>query len=211
MTASPSDVTADAVVGVVAVVDGRAARSRRTRAAIVDAFVALLADGDLRPTAARIAERAGISVRALWTHFGELDELAAAAAAEVLARQDASFTPVDPLLPLGPRVAAFCRQRARLLESVGPYARASQLQEAFSPQLRAYHRLHVERVVAECRTLFADVLRQRSTAETEALLAALAATCTWGAWATLRDDLGLSPARARSVLQRSVTALLAPP
>ena len=47
---------------VLAPLDGRLARSARTRHAVVDALLDLLGEGDLRPTAARIAERAGVSL-----------------------------------------------------------------------------------------------------------------------------------------------------
>ena len=43
--------------------DGRTLRSLRTREAIVDATIALLEQGDLRPTAPRVADQAGVSVR----------------------------------------------------------------------------------------------------------------------------------------------------
>ena len=44
-------------------VDGRTARSERTRTAIVDAHLQLIREGDLRPTAEKIAKQAGVSLR----------------------------------------------------------------------------------------------------------------------------------------------------
>lgn len=188
------------------VVDGRTARTLRTRAAIVDAHVALLAEGGLRPTADQIATRAGVSVRSLWIHFPDLEALFAATAAEVLARQDVAFRPVDPALPLAARIDAFCRQRAAVLERVAPFARASILREPFSPALRDYRQRHVQRVLDEVRVLFGAELEQG--AEPAATTHAIAAAATWGSWASLRDDLGLSAARSRAVMVRTVTALL---
>jgi TetR/AcrR family transcriptional regulator, regulator of autoinduction and epiphytic fitness len=49
--------------------DGRVARAERSRRAIVAAHLALIDEGDLRPTGERIAERAGVSLRSLWTNF----------------------------------------------------------------------------------------------------------------------------------------------
>ena len=49
-------------------VDGRTARAERTREAIVTAHLELVGEGDLRPTGERIAELAGVSLRALWTN-----------------------------------------------------------------------------------------------------------------------------------------------
>lgn len=188
-------------------VDGRTARSRRTRAAIVDAFVALLDSGQ-QPTAGQIADAAGVSVRLLWVHFGDFEELLEATAAAVLARQDATFRAVDPRLPLEERIAGFCRQRARRLEAIAPQARASQLREGISPSLRRYRRLHTERVADELRVLFAEELAPLSGAGRASVVASLTSACSWGAWSVLRDDLGLTPARARTAMRQSVTALL---
>src|SRR3954470_21512717 len=55
--------------------DGRVARSARTRRAIVDALRSLHHDGDLRPTAPRVADRAGVSLRTVWQHFNDLESL----------------------------------------------------------------------------------------------------------------------------------------
>jgi TetR/AcrR family transcriptional regulator, regulator of autoinduction and epiphytic fitness len=188
--------------------DGRAARSQRTRAAIVAAHADLIGEGDLRPTGERIAGRAGVSRRALWLHFAEMEALFEATAAEVLRRQDLAFRPVDPGLDLTERIDRFCRQRATLLESIAPFARASQLREPYSPALRAYHGRHVGRVVDEIRVLFAGELRQAGPSARDRVVAALAAATTWGSWSVLRDDLGLGSQRSRAVMIHTVTALL---
>ena len=193
------------------VVDGRTARTRRTRAAIVDAHVDLLAEGSLRPTAEEIATRAGVSVRSLWIHFPDLEALFAATAAEVLSRQDQAFRPVDPGIPLAARIDAFCRQRAAVLEQVAPFARASILREPFSPALRDYRRRHVQRVFDEVHIVFRAELAGVPEPDRSSLAHAIAAAATWGPWASLRDDLGLSTARSRAVMVRTVNALLTDP
>ena len=55
--------------------DGRIARSHRTRRAIVDAMRALHGEGDLRPSASRIAGRAGVSLRTVWQQFADMEAL----------------------------------------------------------------------------------------------------------------------------------------
>jgi TetR/AcrR family transcriptional regulator, regulator of autoinduction and epiphytic fitness len=186
-------------------VDGRTARSERTRNAIVDAHVRLIREGDLRPTADRIARLAGVSLRALWSHFADMEALFAASGQRILDGRDAAFDPVCPDLPLPDRINAFCHQRARMLEQIAPAARASALKEPFSAALQCYRRSHTERVRDEVATLFAAELD--GDAE---LLAALVATTTWPAWSTWRDTLGLSVDQSRSALVRVVTALLRP-
>src|SRR6058998_3910623 len=114
--------------------DGRAMRSERARAAVVDALLALLEAGDLRPTAERIAERAGVSLRLVFHHFNDLETLFAAAALRQMERVIPLLQRVSAEGPLGTRIEALVNQRARLYERVGNVRRAALLVEPFSPE-----------------------------------------------------------------------------
>lgn len=188
-------------------VDGRNARAERTRAAIVEAHLALISEGDLRPTGERIAERAGISLRTLWTNFKDMETLFEASGEEVLRQQEAAHRPIPPSLPLAKRVDAYCRQRARLLQLLAPSARAAQMREPVSPQLHRNRLKHNEWVRAEIEELFAPEL-ERAGAGREQLVHALMVASMWSAWSMLRDGLGLGVDQARAVMTRSVSALL---
>ncbi|RAO39032.1 hypothetical protein PSN13_00056 [Micromonospora saelicesensis] len=189
-------------------VDGRTARAERTRAAIVEAHLALISEGDLRPTGERIAERAGISLRTLWTNFKDMETLFEASGAEVLRQQDAAYRPISTGLPLTKRVDAYCRQRARLLQLIAPSARAAQMREPVSEQLHRNRLKHIERVRDEVEELFAVELAEAGPGR-EQLLNALVAASTWQAWSMLRYGLGLGVDQARAVMARTVGALLA--
>jgi TetR/AcrR family transcriptional regulator, regulator of autoinduction and epiphytic fitness len=184
-------------------VDGRTARSERTRNAIVDAHVALITDGDLRPTADRIAKEAGVSLRALWSHFADMEALFAASGQRILERRDTTFEPIPADLPLAERISAYCRQRARLSETIAPAARAAALKEPFSPALQRYRKLHVDRVRAEVGALFAAEI-----GDDEGLLTAMTAVSMWNTWDTMRTPMELTPDQASATLERVVTALL---
>ncbi len=186
-------------------VDGRTARSERTRNAIVDAHLRLIAEGDLRPTADRIAKLAGVSLRALWSHFADMEALMAASGQRVLEQRDASYRPIGPDRPLDERIASFCDQRARLLEEIGPAARASALKEPFSSALQRYRRLHVARVRDELTSTFPDEIGADET-----LLNALTAISLWPTWSTWREAMDLPVEAARAALARGVNALLSP-
>ncbi len=75
----------------------------RTRRAVVDALLALLDEGDLKPSAERVAERAGVSLRALWANFTDLETLYAAAGQRQLERQSELTRRISPRLPLNQR------------------------------------------------------------------------------------------------------------
>ena len=188
-------------------VDGRTARAERTRAAIVEAHLALIGEGDLRPTGERIAERAGISLRALWTNFKDMEALFAASGQRLAERQAAEFVPVSADLPLPQRVEEFCVQRAKMLEILAPCARAARLREPFSAQLRQNKISAIALVREEIEALFAGELALAGD-DREQLLHSLTVACTYASWSMMRDELGLDVGAARGTMTRTVTALL---
>ncbi|MDT5035191.1 MAG: TetR/AcrR family transcriptional regulator, regulator of autoinduction and epiphytic fitness [Micromonosporaceae bacterium] len=188
-------------------VDGRTARAVRTRRAVVDALLELLTEGDLRPSGERIAERAGVSRRALWANYVDLESLYAAAGQRQLERQAGLARRIDPRLPLARRVGALCRQRAQILEFLAPIARGAQLREPFSAQLRDNRARQYRIARDELAQLFAAELAAAGPRADE-LLAALTAASTWPAWSVLRDDLALGVPAARAVMARTLYALL---
>jgi TetR/AcrR family transcriptional regulator of autoinduction and epiphytic fitness len=188
-------------------VDGRTARAVRTRSAIVDAHLALLRDGDLRPTGERIAERAGVSLRTLWTNFKDMETLFAAAGRRLIELQVKAYQPIPPTLPLRERIDAFCRQRAKMLEILAPAARAAVIREPFSAQLRRNRSIEIARVRDEITTLFTPELAASGTGQAE-LLDALMMTTTYASWSVLREHMGMDADAARAVMRRTVAALL---
>ena len=55
--------------------DGRIQRSQRSREKILRAYWELMLGGDMEPSAAAIAEHAGVGLRSVFRHFGDLDTL----------------------------------------------------------------------------------------------------------------------------------------
>ncbi len=70
-------------------VDGRTARGLRTRRAVVDALLALQEEGDLEPTAQRVAARAGVALRTVFGHFSDMETLWAQAGEREFAKMAA--------------------------------------------------------------------------------------------------------------------------
>jgi AcrR family transcriptional regulator len=85
--------------------DGRVARSHRSRRAIIDAMRALHAEGDLRPTAPRVAKRAGVSVRTVWQQFADMETLLVEADRRDNDILRSLVQRIDPDQPLAGRVA----------------------------------------------------------------------------------------------------------
>ncbi|MBG0740601.1 TetR/AcrR family transcriptional regulator [Paeniglutamicibacter antarcticus] len=191
-----------------AAVDGRSARAQRTRQIIADAHIALINDGELRPSAKQIAARAGVSQRALWDNFKDMESLMAGTARQQLDRQDEAFISVEPDVSLPERIERYCRQRAALLESVAPLARAADLQRPFSPVLQENLRENLRRIRAAFEALFMKELAALAPGDRERFTLAACAAADWASWQLLRDQLGLGVEQAGEVLQLTLTALL---
>jgi TetR/AcrR family transcriptional regulator of autoinduction and epiphytic fitness len=189
--------------------DGRTLRAQRTRQAIIDAHMALMLEGDLQPTAGRVAERAGVSLRALWSHFKDLESLFGAAGEKALEIQFAEYHPIDADLPLPERVDQFCMQRARMLDVIAGASRAAQIRLPFSKQLHANRVRHNIRLRQEIEDLFAtEIARAPDAATRDKLVTALLSATTWSSWMGCRDDLTLSFDEAVDVMHRTVAGLV---
>jgi TetR/AcrR family transcriptional regulator, regulator of autoinduction and epiphytic fitness len=191
----------------VARVDGRSLRAERTRQAVVAALHALLHEGHLKVSARQIAERAGVSLRALWSNFKDLETLYAASNERLLEQLRAEYRPIPADLPLRARVEAFCRQRARMLEIIAPMARAAHLTQPYSPQLQRNRAVQIGRVRDEIAALFGSELDAAGPGRERLHNAVLVAT-TFNAWQMARDELGLDVEEAAGMMIQTVTALL---
>jgi TetR/AcrR family transcriptional regulator, regulator of autoinduction and epiphytic fitness len=188
--------------------DGRAARSHRTRRAILDAMRALHAEGDLRPTVPRIAARAGVSLRTVWQQFADREALLIEAVKRDREIQRSLVTRIDQDQPLAARVEAFVAQRARVLEEMTPTWRAARVHLPFSDQLTRDRSRRNAASRAEVESVFAQELSQLPWQQRERLVDALHAISLWSYWETLRTDLELSPLGAKEILISTFGALL---
>lgn len=192
-------------------IDGRSARALRTREAIVDALLALIDDGELKPPAPRIAQKAGVSLRSIYQHFDDLEALFAAAHRRYTERLLALIEEIPDDGPLEARLDAFCAQRARVMEAVTPARRAALLQEPFSERLREGRDRIYELGMLEVRRVFRTELEAvASDAERDDVLAAVSMASSWEAWDQLRLG-GLDPEGAQRVMRMMLAALLGGP
>jgi TetR/AcrR family transcriptional regulator, regulator of autoinduction and epiphytic fitness len=189
--------------------DGRVARSRRSRQAIIDAMRELHADGELRPTAPRVAERAGVSLRTVWEHFDDMESLMVEAARSDLELVLRLLRPIRGDQPLADRISQFTAQRARILEQMTPSWRAARVREPFSPQLQRSKKRMLRLAAAELETVFAAELLRLPAGRRAELIRALQAVSLWSFWESLRTELGLSPVGARATIATAFSALFA--
>lgn len=186
----------------ISLADGRLQRSERSREAIVQAVLELVRDGDLRPTAERVAGQAGVGIRTVFRHFSDMDTLFA----QLHKHLEAEILPLlEKPRPgsLPDRVSGMVSNRAALFERLAPFKRSDNLLRWRSDFLQNRHadmvrtlREHLLEWLPELHRKLADRLE------------ACELISSFEAWDRLRVDQKLSCARATSVTEHALLALL---
>jgi TetR/AcrR family transcriptional regulator of autoinduction and epiphytic fitness len=188
-------------------VDGRHARSERSRQAMVDALLELLREGVLRPSSAQIAERAGVTQRTLFNQFGDMDSLVTAAAG----RQVHRYLDRQPGAGTGTveeRVTRYCLGIERLLEET-MHVRWAVLANPGAPPTGVQvvrGALHVTR--GRLREAFSAELEPLDPTTRDEVLDALEIETDPVVWRLRRLQQELTVDESRAVLQRAMLALL---
>ena len=189
-------------------VDGRTARATRTRSSVAGALLGLLEEGHLRPTAAEIAENAGVSLRSVFQHFEDMESLYAAVAEAQMERLSRLISQKIGVGPLADRTRSFVERRAELLETITPVRRAALLQEPFSEELaRRLRRAH-DMAREEIERTFARELAVVPAGDGNEIVLALDVATNWSAWDTSRRLNGLPIEDSKRVMERTIAALL---
>jgi AcrR family transcriptional regulator len=180
-------------------VDGRTQRGARNREAIIDALIACYRDGLLAPSVQEVAARAGVSARSVHNHFVDIEALRL----EVAQRQWELVAPLASFLdagqPFADRVHEIVEQRAAIYETVSPVRRAALLQLPESAAIA--HRL------AQADRALRNQIKLGFPDFDGEVLDAVDALLSWDTWNRLRQAQGLSVARAKRVLVRTVRTL----
>jgi TetR/AcrR family transcriptional regulator, regulator of autoinduction and epiphytic fitness len=188
--------------------DGRTVRAERTRQALVDAVFALLDEGELRPTAERIARRAGVSERSVFQHFPDREALFEAVARQEYERVFTGLEPVDASRPLTERLDAFVGQRARLLEESSALRQAAILLEHESEVVAGWLESWRRAAATEVERVFRREFERRERGERAVLLGALVSAASGQVWEGYRLHQRMSAERARASMRRTLAALL---
>jgi len=210
-TVEPATVEPATVEPATVETDGRRARAERNREAVVEAILDLLCEGDEHPTAEAIAERSGVSVRSVFRHFDDLESLHAAAVDRHSERIAAMFEPPAAQGSLALRVEELAARRSRLFEAMTPVRRVGERLRGRSRVIDGRLEFARRLLRSQVEELFALELRSARGAARRDLVDAVEAATSWSTWNLLRTEQGCTVARARSVMIRTLTALLTPP
>ncbi|HEY1447125.1 MAG TPA: TetR/AcrR family transcriptional regulator [Caulobacteraceae bacterium] len=165
----------------------------------------LVHGGEVAPVAEQVAARAGVGLRTVFRHFKDMDSVYREMAtviegelAEVLSQPLKGETWREQLSDLIAR-------RSQAFEKIAPFKRAANTHRHRSPFLEAHHARLTEMSRAILRGLLpAAVTGDALRLETLDLL------LSYETWSRLRREQGLSPKRAREVLEFGVGRLIGP-
>jgi len=183
--------------------DGRKQRSERSRQAIVDAMLEIIMSGKMEPSAAEIAEKAGVSARTVFRHFEEMDSLYS----EMTERMEAEILPIiqQPFTGEGWRAQLdqLLDRRAMIYERIMPLKIAASIRRFGSDYLMLnYQRfVHLERTGLE--GVLPDSIRKDA-----ALFSAVEMCAGFQTWRRLRQDQELSTDQAAKVVQLAISRLV---
>lgn len=179
-------------------IDGRRARGERTRVRVLEALLGLVEEGQLRPTASEVAERAGVALRTVYHHFEDVESLRQMALDEQLARHTELLSPIDQDSSVHERISILVRQLRKLYEAISPIRRATLFDEQISEEIaeglkraRSVRREHLENTFAEELT---------NQGKDRVLLDAADTATSWQTWDYLRSGLRRSAGAAERVV-----------
>jgi len=177
--------------------DGRRERSRSSRSRIVTAMLDLVAKGEVAPSAAQVADVAGVGLRSVFRHFKDMDALYR----EMTEAIESQVLPILLRQPEGAgwkeRLHDLAERRARIFEAIMPYrisANVRRFESAYLMQdYRRLLRLEEETLGAHLpEHVRADVAASRG----------LGVILSFNTWRLLRHDQGLPVADAKAVVLR---------
>ena len=190
-------------------VDGRSLRRARNRAAVVDALVSLIREGDLQPSAVEIADRAGVSHRSIFRYFDDLDDLMRTSINHAFI----DATSVGRIANLGmgtldERIAAFTDARLELYRYVDGAMQAARMKAPTIPAIDASIGAIARTSRKQIARHFAPEVGARSPADADLLLDAVLISSSYDAFSIHVRLLDSSAERVRASFIYSLSSLL---
>lgn len=183
-----------------------AAMRRRVRA--LDAFIDLVLEGHLPPTAEQVAERAGISKATFFRYFESLNAMRYDAGARMLERFPLLHVAEPGHGPMRDRIERFVALRVELWEKVHLLARLQRTMVLQDPEAaRMVDRVR-EIMVDQVRQHFAPELLERSAAQRDDAAMLIAMITSVESWEQFRSTYGRSPLQTRRAWGKAIQSIL---
>lgn len=168
------------------ITDGRRQRRERGRAAVIEALIDLLFEGDIAPTAGQIVARAEVSTMSLYRYFDGLDDLRNAAV-------DVWFSRFPNLLTIdrigvgdvSDRIVRLVDARLQLYETAEPFGHLFRFRSYEHERAREMLAFLHAGYTSEIAQHFEPELNQRSGDDATRLVALIATLTSFEAWGQL--------------------------
>ncbi|MXO90870.1 TetR/AcrR family transcriptional regulator [Pontixanthobacter aquaemixtae] len=183
--------------------DGRRERSRSSRKKIIQAMMDLIVQGDIDPSAAKVAEQAGVGLRSVFRHFDDKESI---------------YREMDEILwnAYQPRITAPFRsddwreqlvelieRRSKIYEHTAPYRLSTSIRRFQSPMLKKNY----DRLLKGERNLLRGILPPTIERDSERGRAIVLAT-SFDCWRHFRQDEGLSKTKTVEVITQLLRDIL---
>ena len=194
------------------VIDGRTARRNRNRDAVLDAMIELTTETGEEPPIEAVAERAGVSYRAVYRYFDDRTDLMVSAIKQIMG-EGYAILHIDGLGegPLDIRIARLVETFVRAHRDLGPLTRLAVRLRASDPavaelhdDVRRYSRRQVE-------TQFTPELAELDPDERHLALVGIGATLQVESLDYLSSHEQLDEESIISILTRQIKTHLATP
>lgn len=183
--------------------DGRRQRSDRSRRRIIEALFDLIADGDMSPSAASVAERADVGLRTVFRHFEDMDSIYDEMTEQLMAAVMPKIVAPFEATNWRDRLTEMVERRASLYEMVFPMRVCMMLRYHQSEFIREQY----ERDISLERSTLKAILPKKISSD-RVLFAALEVTVGFPTWRRLRQDQHLSMESAKKTIHLMVDGLV---
>lgn len=183
--------------------DGRRRRSETSRDKIVEAMLAIVAEGQITPSAEQVALRAQVGLRSVFRHFKDMESLYAEMTARLSLQYQQWLAPFTAPDWRG-QLAEMLERRVSTYEKLMPFKRAGDAHRHGSATLQAGH----ARTLAMMRARLKALLPEEVSGD-ELRFETLDLLLSFETWQRLRVEQNLSARKARALLKAQVDRLTA--
>jgi len=184
--------------------DGRRRRSESSRDKIVEAMLALVAEGQITPSAEQVAGRASVGLRSVFRHFKDMESLYAAMTARLARHYEMWLVPYKSSDWRG-QLAETINRRLTTYEKLMPFKRAADAHRHESATIQAEH----ARTLAFMRARLKSIL-PGEIADDALTFEAIDLLLSFETWQRLRMDQKLPVRKAEALVRAQVDRLVQP-
>ena len=163
----------------------------------------------MAPTAERMSQRAGVSLRTVFHQFEDLATIHHLAGERLFDRVKQIPAPDATDRSVKERVDAFVRYRVAVYDVLHPLSSAARVREPFSPALRANRDQMLQFGRDNVRLTFQPELAVLKATQAERVVAGIGLATNWSAWYALLEELQQERSEAIIVMRAVTRAVLA--